>query len=196
MNALSDEIISEVAELKRMLELREQQLGECTVAMREAATTLRDGAKFRMDDAEVMHQVADDLMKVRYEAGMTSWFTDVLAFMKKLKQPIGEKTLALSKTSPLVRLRVDLIREEFDELQEAVVDEDLVEIADALADLVYVTIGMAITYGIDLRPVWNEVHRTNMMKEGGGLRADGKILKPAGWQQPNIAAALEAGKVL
>ena len=45
-------------------------------------------------------------------------------------------------------------------------------------------------YGIDIRPIWDEVHRTNMAKEGGGSRTDGKIMKPAGWQPPDIAGLL------
>lgn len=56
---------------------------------------------------------------------------------------------------------------------------------DGLADLMYVTIGAAITAGVDLEPHFDEVHRANMTKEGGGTRGDGKILKPEGWLPPD-----------
>ena len=60
------------------------------------------------------------------------------------------------------------------------------EVIDGLADLVYVTLGAAIRFGIDLQPFFEEVHKTNMAKEGGKTRADGKVLKPEGWQPPDI----------
>ena len=62
----------------------------------------------------------------------------------------------------------------------------MADVADGIADLIYVLLGRAIAYGIDLRPVWDEVQRANMSKEGGGKRADGKILKPPGWRAPDI----------
>ena len=68
------------------------------------------------------------------------------------------------------------------------------EVADALADLVYVIYGAALEYGIPLDRVFAEVHRSNMAKLGADgrpiLREDGKILKPDGWTLPNVAAAM------
>lgn len=61
-------------------------------------------------------------------------------------------------------LRLKLIEEEFLELQKAFVNKDIVEISDALADLQYVLLGTAITCGINLDPVFQEVHRSNMSK--------------------------------
>lgn len=87
-------------------------------------------------------------------------------------------------------LRVALIREELDELAEATSREDVVGVADALADLLYVTYGAAIAWGIDIRPVFTEVHATNMAKAGGPVREDGKVLKPAGWRPPDVAGIL------
>lgn len=62
------------------------------------------------------------------------------------------------------QLRVKLIAEEFDEYLEAEKNDDIVEIADALADMVYVICGCALTYGIPLDKVFSEVHRSNMTK--------------------------------
>lgn len=67
---------------------------------------------------------------------------------------------------------------------------DMAETADGLCDLIYVALGCAVEFGIDLAPLFEEVHRTNMAKEGGATRPDGKILKPAGWQKPRIAELL------
>ena len=69
--------------------------------------------------------------------------------------------------------------------------ENLSEIADGLADLIYVAIGMARTLGIPLEEVWDEVHKTNMAKEGGPVRGDGKILKPPGWKPPAVKTILK-----
>lgn len=89
-------------------------------------------------------------------------------------------------------LRKELIKEEFFEFLRAWNRDDLVEMADALADLTYVILGTALSYGIPLDPVFNEVHRSNMLKTGGATRPDGKILKPEGWQPPDIESILES----
>lgn len=88
-------------------------------------------------------------------------------------------------------MRVNLIGEECLELVNAIEDKDLVETADALADLLYVVYGAAIAFGIDIRPVFDEVHRSNMAKVGGPTRADGKILKPEGWKPPDVKGIIE-----
>ncbi|MCW2749731.1 MAG: MazG nucleotide pyrophosphohydrolase [Aeromicrobium sp.] len=90
----------------------------------------------------------------------------------------------------LAQLRVRLLREEVEEFAEATERRDLVAIADALADVVYVAYGSAVTYGIDLDEVVREVHRSNMSKlDGDGrpvLREDGKVLKSQRYRPPDI----------
>ncbi len=75
-------------------------------------------------------------------------------------------------------LRVRLIQEEFDELKDALGKEDLVSVAKEIADLLYVVYGTAVSYGLDMEPVFQEVHRSNLSKVGGYKRADGKWVKP------------------
>lgn len=91
-------------------------------------------------------------------------------------------------------LRVRLIREETEELSSAVAEGDLVAVADALADIVYVTYGTALHYGIDLDAAIAEIHRSNMTKLGPDgralVRADGKVLKGPSYQEPDIARLL------
>lgn len=69
---------------------------------------------------------------------------------------------------------------------------DLAKAMDAAADIIYVAAGGAVTFGVRLGPIWSEVQRTNMAKEGGALRSDGKILKPADWKPPDVEALLKA----
>ena len=83
-------------------------------------------------------------------------------------------------------LRVKLIQEEFDELKEALASEDLASIAKEMADLLYVVYGTAVSYGIDMDPVFREVHRSNMSKVGGYKREDGKWVKPATYSPASI----------
>lgn len=94
----------------------------------------------------------------------------------------------------VAQMRYELIREELEEYKTALVKNDVVGIADALADLLYVVYGAAHTHGIDIQPVFDEVHRSNMAKVGPDgkviRRADGKILKPEGWTKPDIAGVL------
>jgi predicted HAD superfamily Cof-like phosphohydrolase len=96
--------------------------------------------------------------------------------------------------SAQVQLRQALIEEEVAELAAAAANDDLVGIADALADIVYVAYGTAHVYGIDLDAVLTEVHASNMTKLGADgrpvRRADGKILKGPDYRPPDIATVL------
>ena len=94
------------------------------------------------------------------------------------------------------RLRVRLIEEEFDELKESMAGGDLAAVAKEMADLLYVVYGTAVSYGIDMDPVFREVHRSNMSKVGGYKREDGKWVKPATYSPARIEPILaEQGSV-
>lgn len=112
----------------------------------------------------------------------------VLEFHSKFDARVGN-TPGLPDEDAIA-LRIRLIREELDELEKSIAGRDVIDVADALADLLYVTYGTAIAFGIDIRPVFEEVNRANMTKEGGRVRADGKILKPEGWMPPRIGDVL------
>jgi predicted HAD superfamily Cof-like phosphohydrolase len=94
------------------------------------------------------------------------------------------------------RLRVRLIEEEFDELKESMAGGDLAAVAKEMADLLYVVYGTAVSYGIDMDPVFREVHRSNMSKVGGYKREDGKWVKPATYSPARIEPILaEQGSI-
>lgn len=92
-------------------------------------------------------------------------------------------------------LYVDLIVEEFKELMTAYGNRNLVEIADACADLKWVIEGLEITLNLPQQEVWDEVARSNLDKispSGKVLkREDGKVLKPEGWRGPDIKTILK-----
>ena len=112
----------------------------------------------------------------------------VLEFHKEFDIHIAETpSIPDEKTQAL---RVRLIQEEFDELKEAFERNDLPHIAKELADLLYVVYGTAISYGIDMEPVFQEVQRSNMSKVGGYKRKDGKWVKPATYSPANIEPIL------
>lgn len=96
---------------------------------------------------------------------------------------------------PEKMLRLDLVEEETKEYREAVKTDDLVEIADALADLVYVCYGAALTHGINLDEVLEEVQKSNMSKldaDGNPIyREDGKVLKGLNFFTPEIETVLK-----
>lgn len=98
---------------------------------------------------------------------------------------------------PQATLRLDLIEEEVAELRAAVAAGDVIGVADALADIVYVAYGSAWVYGIPLDAVLDEVHGSNMTKLGADgrpvRRADGKVLKGPGYRPPDIARVLGIG---
>ena len=89
-------------------------------------------------------------------------------------------------------LRVSLIQEEFDELREALAQRDVEAVAKELADLLYVVYGTAVSCGMDMAPVFREVHRSNMSKVGGHKRADGKWLKPPDYSPARLQPILAA----
>jgi predicted HAD superfamily Cof-like phosphohydrolase len=66
-----------------------------------------------------------------------------------------------------------------------------VDAIDGLVDTIYVVLGAAVAWGIDLDPFFAEVHRANMAKLGGGMREDGKFLKPDNWTGPDITGILD-----
>lgn len=94
----------------------------------------------------------------------------------------------------LIELRTRLLDEETAEFADAAARRDLVGMADALADVVYVAYGTALSFGLNLDAVLREVHRSNMSKldEDGRpvLRDDGKVLKAPGYFRPDIAAVI------
>jgi predicted HAD superfamily Cof-like phosphohydrolase len=118
----------------------------------------------------------------------TDWYQDVLDFHRKFGCVVGEFPAVPSKGTK--ELRSDLLWEEWCETEAALRRDDLTGIADGIADMIYVALGLAVSYGIDLRPVWDAVHASNMAKEGGATREDGKILKPPGWVAPDVAGIL------
>lgn len=91
-------------------------------------------------------------------------------------------------------LRIKLIEEETEELLDAIAANDLIEIADGIADVLVVTYGTAAEYGINADNVYDEVHRSNMSKMGADgkpvMREDGKILKGPDFFLPNIKEVL------
>lgn len=118
------------------------------------------------------------------------YFADVANFMLEVcEQKV--RPLPSLPTGAEANLRIDLIREECNELLAAIQEGDLTEIADGAADLMVVTLGACATFGIDFRPIWEEVMRTNMAKKGGEVRSDGKRLKPPGWTPPRVKELLE-----
>lgn len=127
---------------------------------------------------------------------------DVMAFMATFDKAFGEPGASLLE---VIRLRGALIQEEYVETLEALAlvekgqREDALELlADGLVDLVYVVIGTAIAFGIPFDECWKEVQRTNMAKTdpktGGPIyREDGKLLKPEGWEPPDLKSILKRG---
>ena len=93
-------------------------------------------------------------------------------------------------------LRLELIAEELDELSDAVADRDMIQIADALTDLLYVVYGAGHAFGIDLDECFQEVHASNMSKLGENgrpiYRKDGKVMKGPGYFEPDLEGILGA----
>ena len=114
---------------------------------------------------------------------MTNPFADIERFGSACDQEPNEANY---------KMYLDLIREETDELEEAIIDNDKVEQLDALVDILVVTMGAIRAAGWDGEGAWKEVMDTNFAKinpETGKVRKreDGKVLKPEGWKAPELA---------
>jgi predicted HAD superfamily Cof-like phosphohydrolase len=112
----------------------------------------------------------------------------VTEFQRAFGQPVGDtRTPGFQRPA----LRMDLISEEYCELDNAIEELDFPAAVDALGDMIYVIVGTAVEWGVDIGAILDEIHRTNMAKAGGPRRADGKILKPPGWKPPDIVGCLK-----
>lgn len=122
---------------------------------------------------------------------MSNMYKDVKEFQTAVGQHVGTEVKFPSDKERCLRIR--LMEEEFDEYLQGESKDDLENIAKELADIIYIACGTAVSYGIPLDKVFDEVHRSNMDKLVDGKpvrREDGKILKPEGWTAPDIKKVL------
>ena len=120
-------------------------------------------------------------------------FEEVKKFMKTFGQIVRSK--AQFPDEKTMQLRFDLIKEELDELEQAMKTKDLKEVADALTDILYVTYGAGCAYGIDLDKCFKEVQRANMSKLGNDgkpiFNEKGKVMKGPKYLGPNLKQFVE-----
>ena len=116
-------------------------------------------------------------------------FEKVRFFMQTYGQEVKSKAaFSDEKTN---KLRIDLIKEELEELQQAMKDKNLLEVADALTDILYVTYGAGHAFGIDLDKCFNEVQNSNMSKLGSDgkpiYNESGKVMKGPNYFKPDLS---------
>ena len=115
-------------------------------------------------------------------------FEKVKAFMNTFGQEVKEKTEFPNEK--IIKLRYDLIKEELEELKEAIEKKNMIEIADALTDILYVTYGAGHAFGINLDKCFNEVQESNMSKLGEDQKPiyneNGKVMKGPSYFKPNL----------
>ena len=127
-------------------------------------------------------------------------FERVHEFMEVFGQEIKEKPEW--PDGETMELRIDLIEEELGEFKDAILSADgtLIDVADALTDLLYVVYGAGHSFGIDLDKCFEEVHRSNMSKLGEDgkpiYREDGKVLKGENFSEPNLKGIISTDKKL
>ena len=116
-------------------------------------------------------------------------FNKVGTFMKTFGQEV--KTEPSFSTEKINKLRIDLIKEELQELTDAMNNKDLLEVADALTDILYVTYGAGHSFGIDLDKCFEEVQNSNMSKLGEDgnpiYNESGKVMKGPNYFKPNLS---------
>ena len=120
-------------------------------------------------------------------------FEDVKKFMKTFGQKVITKPQFPDEKT--ASLRCDLIKEELNELEQAMKTKNLTEVADALTDILYVTYGAGCAYGIDLDKCFKEVKPANMSKLGQDgkpiYNEKGKVMKGANYSKPNLKQFVE-----
>ena len=129
------------------------------------------------------------------ESTLKTNFEKVQEFMEVFGQEVNNKPAWPNDET--MELRIDLIEEELGELKDAIINADgtLIDVADALSDLLYVVYGAGHSFGIDLDKCFTEVHRSNMSKLGEDgkpiYREDGKVLKGKNFTEPNLKEVLD-----
>jgi len=88
-------------------------------------------------------------------------------------------------------LRIELIFEEAHEFRVGAEMKDIIRVADALGDLIYVILGAAVSYGIDMEPIFETIHKSNMSKESGFKSRSGKALKTSSFAPPELREILK-----
>ena len=120
-------------------------------------------------------------------------FQKVGIFMKTFGQEVKNK--AELGDEKLNQLRISLINEELDELKTAIKDNNILEVADALTDILYVTYGAGHSFGIDLDKCFHEVQKSNMSKLGKDgkpiYNETGKVMKGPNYVKPNLLKYLQ-----
>lgn len=123
---------------------------------------------------------------------MMTNYERVKEFHEVFGHPVADKADVLSEHRR--ELRLNLIHEELSELEEAMSDGDVIAVADALGDLLYVVYGAGLEWGVDLDRVVQEIHRSNMTKlddDGKPIyREDGKVLKSNNFEEPELAKVI------
>jgi predicted HAD superfamily Cof-like phosphohydrolase len=116
-------------------------------------------------------------------------FSKVGTFMKTFGQEV--KTSPSLSTDKINKLRIELIKEELEEFTEAMKNNDLLEVADALTDILYVTYGAGHAFGIDLDKCFDEVQNSNMSKLGENGKPiyndAGKVMKGPKYFKPDLS---------
>ena len=119
-------------------------------------------------------------------------FEKVGIFMKTFEQEV--KTKAELSNNKINELRISLINEELEELKKAIEDNDILEVADALTDILYVAYGAGHAFGIDLDKCFNEVQESNMSKLGPDgkpiYNESGKVMKGPNYFKPDLSKFL------
>ena len=119
-------------------------------------------------------------------------FDKVGIFMKTFGQEV--KTKPSFSSDKINKLRIDLIKEELEELKEAMQNKDLLEVADALTDILYVTYGAGHAFGINLDECFKEVQNSNMSKLGKDRKPiyddSGKVMKGPDYFEPDLSKIL------
>ena len=120
-------------------------------------------------------------------------FNKVKTFMNTYGQEIRNKASFPDKK--IVQLRIDLIQEELNELKEAISSNDIIEVADALTDILYVTYGAGHSFGINLDKCFDEVQDSNMSKLDENKQPiyseNGKVMKGPNYYPPNLKKIIE-----
>jgi len=120
-------------------------------------------------------------------------FEDVKTFMETFGQIVRTKPQFPDEKT--IQLRLNLIKEELSELEQAIKNKNLKEIADALTDILYVTYGAGYAYGINLDKCFKEVQRANMSKLGNDgkpiYNEKGKVMKGPNYSEPNLKRFVE-----